>query len=100
MCPNCGGPAASLRSPYCSDSCREEAALVRQTRSALEEGAILDRDRQIALGQKLWHILGGGYPLRQSLILPRTHAQVMARADGNCAVCGAPATAIDHTGSG
>ncbi|HVT14101.1 MAG TPA: hypothetical protein VHE55_17700 [Fimbriimonadaceae bacterium] len=98
-CPNCGEPVPVSRSPYCGDCCKEEAALVRQFRNAVATGAIADEERQAALGQKLWHLLGGGYPRRVALIPPKGIARVIAR-DGKCMHCGAPATTVDNIGSG
>jgi hypothetical protein len=68
--------------------------------SKLPEGPLFIRERQIAMGETLWHVLGGGRPRRQSLALPRTRATVMKREEGKCQVCGAPATTFDHIGSG
>lgn len=99
-CPNCGSPVLSERSPYCGSACKEEAAFVRQLRVGLMEGTIVDEDRQIALGEKLWHVLGGGYPRRQSLIFPKSLEKVIRRAQGHCESCGAVATTVDHIGSG
>ncbi len=99
-CPNCGVHIQSARSPYCSARCREVAGFIRRFRSGLEDGSIFDEERQVALGQAMWHLLGGGRPLREHLILERTRAQVMKRDEGRCQVCGAAATTIDHTGSG
>jgi hypothetical protein len=98
-CPNCGKPCDSTRSPYCSNDCREESAFIRQFRAGLETGSLFDAEKQAALGQKLWHLLGGGYPRRQVLIPERVRRKVIER-DGGCAVCGAPAVSLDHTGSG
>ncbi|HWA84088.1 MAG TPA: hypothetical protein VG820_11665 [Fimbriimonadaceae bacterium] len=98
-CPNCGKPSLFDRSPYCGDACKEEAALVRQFRNALEEGSIAGEERQAALGQKLWHVLGGGYPRRVALIPPKGIAKVIAR-DGKCMLCGGTATTVDNIGSG
>lgn len=98
-CPNCGHEAASTLSPYCCEACREEAAFVRQFRSGLASGSALDPIRQAALGQSLWHVLGGGYPRRKDLVPQRTVEKVIQR-DLCCTVCGQPATTIDHTGSG
>lgn len=100
LCPNCGSPRASPRSPYCGERCRAIAAFVRQFRHAVATEAILENERQIALGQSLWNLLGGGYPYRQSLIPARTIAKVIERDGGLCQACGAPATEVDHTGSG
>lgn len=100
QCPNCGGPAASLRSPYCGECCKEEAAFVRQLRGSIDEGTILDPERQAALGQKLWRILGGGMPRRVALVQGRTLERVIEKKGGRCETCGAPATRIDNVGSG
>ncbi|MCC7231145.1 MAG: hypothetical protein IT203_12190 [Fimbriimonadaceae bacterium] len=99
-CANCGEETPNPRSPYCSDLCKETAAFVRQMRSALGNDLPSNRQRQIALGQKLWHLLGGGYPIRESLVPQRVVAKVIEREGGKCQGCGAPATRIDHTGSG
>ena len=99
-CPNCGKPGASDRSPYCGERCRAEAAFVRQTRSAISRGEILDPERQRGIGQALWNLQGGGFPLRQSMVPPRVIAKVIEREGSKCAVCGEPATEVDHTGSG
>ena len=99
-CPNCGIAVESLRSPYCSDQCREQSAFVRQFRSAVLDGRIQDPDRQGALGQKLLFVLGGGYPRRDVLVPARVRLKVIEREGGRCEQCGAKATTIDHSGSG
>lgn len=99
-CPNCGGEAFSTRTPYCGGPCRQEAAFVRQFRTALVEDTLHDTDRQTRLGQALWHLLGGGYPHRLPLILPSTAKQALKRTDGRCEGCGQPASTFDHLGSG
>jgi hypothetical protein len=100
QCPNCGAGTSNSRSPYCSDECRCEAAFVRQTRSALSDGAVDRSDRQIALGENFWRLIGGGFPRRQGMVLPRVLKRVFQRTDGKCEVCGRPATTVDHIGSG
>lgn len=99
-CPNCAEPVASTRSPYCSARCREISAFVRQFRNGLLEGTILGEERQIALGQKFWHLAGGGYPLRISLISEKDKLKIIAKKGGLCELCEAPATALDNVGSG
>ena len=99
-CPNCSIPVQSNRSPYCSDTCREQSAFVRQFRSAVLDGKIQDPERQGALGQKLWFVLGGGYPRRDVLVPARVRLKVIEREGGKCEQCGAKATTIDHSGSG
>lgn len=100
VCPNCGEPCDNLRSPYCGDDCRLEAALVRQLRNGLVEGQAFVPERQLGMGQALWHLLGGGYPYRQTLATKSTIAQAMKRTGGRCEVCGEEATTFDHVGSG
>ena len=99
-CPNCSVQTPSTRSPYCGSWCRESAAFVRQVRTGLIDGMIFDADRQVALGQVLWHLLGGGRPLRLSLVPDRTKLQVISKAEGRCLGCGDEATTVDHIGSG
>jgi hypothetical protein len=99
-CPNCSTPVSSPRSPYCSEQCREVAGFVRQFRANLADGAIFQEDRQVALGQVLWFLLGGGRPLRQSLAPPRSLQAVLKREAGRCQACGGTATTIDHIATG
>lgn len=99
-CPNCDAPCSSTRSPYCGDECRETAGFVRQVRAGIGDGSILAKDRQVALGQVLWHVLGGGRPLRRSIAPARSLKVALAREGGRCQACGASATTIDHIGSG
>lgn len=99
-CPNCGNPCSDLRSPYCGPSCRETAAFVRQYRAAIASGVIADPDRQAALGQKLWRLIGGGFPRRMPLIPDRVIRKVIEREGGRCQACGDMAVTVDHPGSG
>ena len=99
-CPNCGALVENTKSPYCSDECRELAAFVRQFRSAVADNKIQDPERQAALGQKLWHVLGGGYPRRDVLVPERVRLKVIERERNKCQQCEAKATTIDHSGSG
>jgi hypothetical protein len=98
-CPNCGRPTASTRTPYCSEPCREIAGFVRQFRTGISEGWIEMPEKQVALGQVLWHILGGGRPLRRALVPAKAVEAVIKREGGLCQACSAPATTIDHLGS-
>lgn len=99
-CPNCGAPAESLSSPYCSESCRDQAAFVRQFRGALATGSILSAEKQVVFGERLWWILGGGLPLRASRIPESAKRQVTKRSGGNCELCAKPMTAVENFGSG
>lgn len=98
-CPNCDRLVESVKSPYCGGECREIAGFVRQVRSGVLDESLLVPDRQIALGQILWQILGGGLPLRNSLIEPKALARLMTKYEGRCTACGAAATTVDHIGS-
>ncbi|HLK16988.1 MAG TPA: hypothetical protein VKT78_19440 [Fimbriimonadaceae bacterium] len=98
-CPNCDAPCSLTRSPYCSTRCREISGFVRQFRAGLADGAILDPERQVAFGQNLWQLLGGGLPLRKHLIPDKVIAQVIAKQGGTCAHCSAPATTVEHIGT-
>ena len=98
-CPNCGQRVDSTRSPYCGTDCREIAGFVRNFRSGLREGTLFDPDRQLALGQILWRILGGGLPYRNSLVSEKDLARLFKKHNGQCVACGSPATTVDHIGS-
>jgi len=100
LCPNCDTPCDSRRSPYCSEACRDLSAFVRQLRAGLSSGAILDPDRQSALGQNLWRVLGGGYTRRTHLLTRKAIDKAIEKAGGRCAGCGARAVTVDHIGSG
>lgn len=99
-CPNCGGPAASLTGPYCSEGCRDRAAFVRQFRAAIATGTILTFEKQTVFGERLWWLLGGGLPLRESRIPESAKRQVTKRSGGKCEICGADMTAVENFGSG
>lgn len=99
-CPNCDAPAPSLRTPYCGEACRDIAAFVRQVRTSLADESILDPGKQVAFGQTLWRLAGGGRPYRQALVLDRARDRVLRRFEGRCALCGEPAVTLDHVGSG
>lgn len=99
-CPNCGAPVESLTSPYCSEACRDTAAFVRQFRAALAQSTIHTVEKQVVFGQRLWWLLGGGLPLRETLIPESAKRQVSRRADGKCETCGAPMTGVENIGSG
>ena len=100
LCPNCGTATASRTSPYCSAGCKDKAAFVRQFRAALSTEAVFEPEKQLALGQKLWALLGGGLPYRESLIPNSALKQVRKRSEGRCEICGEPAERIENFGSG
>jgi len=98
-CPNCGRPSQSLRTPYCSDSCKSISAFVRQFRVALNDRGPTD-ERLAMFGQTFWFLIGGGRPLRVSIAPSSAIKQVFKRTDGKCEGCGAVATTVDNVGSG
>ncbi len=69
-------------------------------RSAIEDGTLFQAERQVVLGQVLWNLLVGGFPARQRLVPKTTVRRVLERDGGRCTLCGAPATGVDHIGSG
>jgi hypothetical protein len=99
-CPNCDRQVSEGKSPYCSGECRETSAFVRQFRHAVISNAIMEPEKQGALGQKLWFVLGGGYPRRDALVPERVRLKVIEREGNKCQQCEAKATTIDHSGSG
>lgn len=99
-CPNCGIPNDSTKSPYCGEGCREAAGFVRQVRTGLKLSWIFEYDKQVALGQVLWHVLGGGRPLRREISPLKSREKAIRREAGRCQVCGGVATTVDHVGSG
>jgi len=100
VCPNCGQPATSNTSPYCSDCCREQAAFIRQMRDRIRNRTLLEPQSQVMKGEQMWRLLGGGLPRRLALVPESARQRVFKRSEGKCEICGAPATTIDNTGSG
>jgi hypothetical protein len=99
-CPNCGVLVVSTRSPYCGDWCREISAFIRQFRHGIEAGTLGDPERQAALGQKLWRMLGGGLPRRLAIIPKRAWERELEKRGRVCEECGAPAVTLDNMGGG
>ena len=100
LCPNCVGPVDKPSSPYCSETCRDRAAFVRQFRAAVASGTILEAEKQIVFGERLWWLLGGGLPMRDSRIPESAKRQVIKRSQGRCEFCTREMTAIENFGSG
>lgn len=99
-CPNCDTPATGTASPYCSKPCRDQAAFVRQFRAAIASGTILEAEKQTVFGERLWWLLGGGLPMRESRIPESAKRQVIKRCASMCESCGAPMHTIENWGSG
>lgn len=96
-CPNCGILTESTRSPYCSEHCREVSAFIRQLRNGIENDLAEDPERQAAMGQMLWYLLGGGLPRRVSMVPDKAIQKVLDRENRTCEDCGGVATTIDHS---
>lgn len=99
-CPNCGVAVESERSPYCSAACREQSSFVRTVRRAVQGDEEFDEERLTTLGQNLWRLLGGGLPLRISIVPASTVRRVLAREEGKCQSCGGEASLVEHIGTG
>ncbi|MFM9872409.1 MAG: hypothetical protein ACKVQS_02960 [Fimbriimonadaceae bacterium] len=100
LCPNCDQPVSKPTSPYCSETCRNQAAFVRQLRAAIATQTILNPEKQTVFGERLWWLLGGGLPIRESRITESGKRQVIKRCGGKCEFCNAPMTTIENFGSG
>jgi hypothetical protein len=100
LCPNCDGSIDKPSSPYCSDACRDRTAFVRQFRAAVASGTILEAEKQIVFGERLWWLLGGGLPMRDSRIPESAKRQVIKRSQGKCEFCGDGMSTIENFGSG
>jgi len=99
-CPNCGVLVGSTKSPYCGERCREVSSFVRQFRAGLAKGVLRDPEKQLAMGQVLWHLIGGGRPLRLTLVPEKAVLRVLERERHVCQVCGGAATTVDHIATG
>jgi len=73
---------------------------VRQFRAALASGTILEAEKQTVFGERLWWLLGGGLPMRDSRIPESAKRQVIKRSQGKCEFCASERTAIENFGSG
>lgn len=96
QCANCGIQPHGPKSPFCGESCRAAASLARQFRGSLASRTLLDPERQLGLAQSLWHLLGGGYPHRLTLIPPSAVERTLKQRGYACATCGGHATTFDH----
>lgn len=66
----------------------------------MASGAILTAEKQTVFGERLWWLLGGGLPIRESRIPESAKRQVIKRSEGKCEFCGAPMATIENFGSG
>lgn len=82
---------------YCSDVCHQTLKVIHYGRGVVADGRI-ERDPTIAeaIQMRIAQILGGGYHEVLRRVPPALRAQIFERDGGRCALCGAPATQIDH----
>ena len=96
-CVNCDDTCSQGKAAlYCSDSCQQEAQLVRYARRCLKDGRDRDPDVAEALVIRMGHVLGGGYPRRERKLAEGLAAEVIERFGGRCARCGGGGREIDH----
>lgn len=97
-CVECGAPITleARARLYCLDLCSQVLKFVHYARRAAADGRIDEPDVAAALEMRLAHIAVGGYPETARRIPDKVRAEVFARDDGRCVLCGAPATEIDH----
>ncbi|MBX3112010.1 MAG: hypothetical protein KF857_08375 [Fimbriimonadaceae bacterium] len=63
-------------------------------------GTIISAEKQVVFGERLWWLLGGGLPLRESRIPESAKRQVNKRCGGRCESCGEPMVTVENIGSG
>ena len=97
FCLNCDQPMTLIRQVklFCSESCADEAKLVRYARRCFSDGRINQPDVQEAIQIRIAHALSGGYGERERRVLPSARSAVIAL-DGRCQKCGQPGRDIDH----
>ena len=81
---------------FCDDGCTQTAEFVRYARSVRADGRIARSDVQEALRTRMAFLVVGGYPETARRLRAKVRAAVIERDKGQCALCGAPGTEIDH----
>ena len=94
-CANCGNEV-SRPALYCSDLCTQTADVVRYVRRCLSDGRVERPDVQEGIGSKLLMLTADGYPKKARNVSEARRAEVFARDNFKCVLCGADATQIDH----
>jgi len=69
---------------------------IRYFRGVLSDGRIAQRDILETCLIRLGSLRTGGYPAQARRLPSATRDMVRARAGGQCQICGAPGTEIDH----
>jgi 5-methylcytosine-specific restriction endonuclease McrA len=89
-------------SPFCSVRCRSVAKAVRYVRARISDGTFgptavhPDPDIANAVTTKVAQALAEGYDATGRSIPVSLRADVIARDEGSCVMCGAPGAEIDH----
>lgn len=94
-CANCRSEV-SAATPYCSDFCRDLAAIVRYGRKANAEGRSNHPDFLEGFGISFIKVLKGGYSVKARRLTATQRSAIFARDAGICRLCGAKADQIDH----
>ena len=97
LCYNCD-VAMDLAALFCTDLCKQEAALVRYVRSVRQQRRENEPDIVKAIRIKMVHIFNGGYPDKARHLSDAIRRQVIERAMGMCETegCKKPGAEIDH----
>ena len=98
QCLNCDKKFRSgkLAKLYCSELCKQEAKFIRYARACFRDGRIEKPDVLEAIQIRLAFIMGEGYSERDRYLPKSLRKKVFQKHDGQCAICGNPATDIDH----
>ena len=97
LCYNCD-MEMDMAALFCTDLCKQEAALVRYVRSVRQQGRQNEPDIVQAIRIKLVHIFNGGYPDKARHLSPAIRQRVIERAKGMCEAkdCKKTGVEIDH----
>jgi hypothetical protein len=98
-CVECGAAMVQTNRAklYCSLVCHQTLKTVHYARATVADGRF-ERDPTIedALRVRVAYIIAGGYHEVERRVPPALRAQIFARDDHKCVLCGEPATQIDH----
>lgn len=96
-CANCFGPLPEeLDGLFCSEWCKEAAGSIRYFRRTSRDARHDEPLVQRAIQTRIAFLLVGGYQSLGRRISEATRAEVIARDNGSCQMCGGPADQIDH----
>ena len=98
VCVNCAASFdATWASAYCGPRCRMQAKAVRYARGKnCEYGDAMPDDIALAIRIKIAHALTDGYDERARRLTAEQRKEIIERDRGQCVLCGASGTEIDH----